>query len=46
MRLCRADQVLLPPVRSTKRPDTGLNPKAKDDKPLPKPRLIESPSAQ
>jgi ribonuclease T2 len=46
MRLCRADQVLLPPVRSTKRLDTGLNPKAKDDKPLPKPRLIESPSAQ
>jgi ribonuclease T2 len=46
MRLCRADQVLLPPVRSTKRLDTGLNPKAKDDKPLPEPRLIESPSAQ
>jgi ribonuclease T2 len=46
MRLCRADQVLLPPVRSTKRLDTGLNPKAMEDKPLPRPRLIESPNSQ
>jgi ribonuclease T2 len=44
-RLCHADQVLLPPVRSTKRLDTGLKPEAKEDKPLPRPRLIESPSS-
>jgi len=42
--LCRADQVLLPPVRSTKRLDTGINPQPKEDRPLPRPRLIESPS--
>lgn len=40
---CRADQVLLPPVRSTKRLDTGVNPQPKEEKPLPRPRLIESP---
>jgi len=45
-RLCHADQVLLPPVRSTKRLDTGLNPQVKEEKPLPHPRLIESPSGQ
>jgi ribonuclease T2 len=44
-RLCHADQVLLAPVRSTKRLDTGLKPEAKEDKPLPRPRLIESPSS-
>jgi ribonuclease T2 len=43
-RLCRADQVMLPPVRSTKRLDTGPKPETKEDKPLPRPRLIESPS--
>ena len=41
--LCRADQVLLPPVRSTKRLDTGTHPQPKEDRPLPHPRLIESP---
>ncbi len=41
--LCRAEQVLLPPVRSTKRLDTGINPQPKEDRPLPRPRLIESP---
>ena len=43
--LCRANQVLLPPVRSTPRQDTGARPRApKDDRTLPKPRVIQSPS--
>lgn len=44
--LCHAEQVLLPPVRSTRRPGTGLKQEEKEDRPLPRPRLIESPSDQ
>lgn len=46
-KLCRADQVHVPPVRSTRRDDSATSSKSlqpKRDRGLPRPRVIESPA--